>query len=635
MKIYLYCDDQIYVFYLPEMKAGSYSFSPEDNDNTSKLINIEERDGEWVLFETEDSKVADSSSYVRDVVLQENHFYMISRNGVHYLIYVTVDDEKCINTYNYNNTLFLGLGVINASMVYHCSYAKNYSFEIKTVDNKLVLNVSKGKVYVNKLALNNNSYYIQDGDEVEIYGAKFLFLPGVLIVIASDEVLEINNTLARIISVKLSTSEELKNTEVKDRNLYNEEDYFSKSPRIRRIIETKEIEFSQPPQIESGGELPFLLTVGPMFTMAISSMMMLVSPISQLSSGTMDLSQAAPSLCMGGAMLLSALLWPVLLRIYNKRVKKNNLEKTIKKYNQYLAEKEKELADESIVQQEILRENVISIDQCLDNFKHRSLHFWDKRIDQSDFLVVRIGVGDVRLDVKINYPKEGFSVEENDLKKQVEELLHKYEYMKDVPLGYSLYENMITAVMGDKKKTYPFVHNMIFQLLTFYTYVDLKLVVFTNNKNKSEWEYIKYLNHNMTNDNSFRFFASSEDTMGMVADVLKQEITNRVALLEHNRDGIIFKPYYLIIVDDIDSVKKTNIIEEITELKVNIGFSIIIMENKLSKLPSLCNNFINLGDNSSGILRNSYEKQEQQLFQDEINYSINDERDIYCLIICK
>ena len=121
MKIYLYCDDQIYVFYLPEMKSGSYSFSP-DNDEEAKLINV------------------------------------------------TVDDEKCKNTYNYNNTLFLGLGVINASMVYHCSYANNYSFEIKTVDNKLVLNVSKGKVYVYKLALNNNSYYIEVGDEVEFYG---------------------------------------------------------------------------------------------------------------------------------------------------------------------------------------------------------------------------------------------------------------------------------------------------------------------------------------------------------------------------------------------------------------------------------------------------------------------------------
>ena len=61
----------------------------------------------------------------------------------------------------------------------------------------------------------------------------------------------------------------------------------------------------------------------------------------------------------------------------------------------------------------------------------------------------------------------------------------------------------------------------------------------------------------------------------------------------------------------------------ITETDENLGFSLVILENRLSKLPSKCNNFISVGENSSGILKNSYENQEQVTFTDEIKYDIN------------
>ena len=49
------------------------------------------------------------------------------------------------------------------------------------------------------------------------------------------------------------------------------------------------------------------------------------------------------------------------------------------------------------------------------------------------------------------------------------------------------------------------------------------------------------------------------------------------------------------------------------------------VEERLSKLPSKCNNFITIGMEQSGVLKNSYEKQEQLIFKDEINYNIINE----------
>ena len=252
--------------------------------------------------------------------------------------------------------------------------------------------------------------------------------------------------------------------------------------------------------------------------------------------------------------------------------------------------------NESKLQSEIIKENVISLDVCMENLKHRKLNFWDKRIDQNDFLVARIGVGNEKLKVEITNPEKGFSVDEDELKKKVNELVKKYEYIESVPIGYSFYENRITAIMGNAEKSHTFINNIIFQLLTFYSYDDLKFVIFTNNQNKHYWNYMKYLNHNMTNDNAFRFFSSNEDTAEIVVDVLNQEIDNRLSTMNGNEQQRLFKPYYFIIVDDLDTIKRKNIVERLSEIKPNVGFSAIILERKLSKLPSLCSNFINLGD---------------------------------------
>ena len=621
MKIYLYLNKKICVFYLPESVSGSYSFDVDEQES-SKLINVDAKDGKWCLFETKDCKVIVDGQISKETVMQSDYFYVISRYGVNYLIYVSESDESCISTYNYTDKFNFTIGTPDATVSYNCPFIKGVNLKITSQkDGQLLLQTTCPNIYLNRNHV-EGARYLRSGDEVELYGVKILFLNKLVMVIASNNVLKIGNS-AGLIPITLKSNGERQNFDVKDKALYSEDDYFSKSPRLRRVIEEKKIELSQPPSPEKGGEMPFILTVGPMLTMAVTSVVMLMDTITKVTSGTVDLKDSMSQLVSGSAMLISSLLWPLLTSTYNKRVAKKNNKKTMEKYEKYLAEKEEELANEYKLQSEIIRENVISLNVCLENLKHRKLNFWDKRMDQSDFLVTRIGVGDEKLKVDIDEPSKGFSVDDDELKKRVEALVEKYKYIKDVPIGYSFYENNITAVMGTSEKSHNFMNNILFQLLTFYSYDELKIVIFTNEKNESYWNYIKYLNHNMTNDSGFRFFASNEENADVVIDGLKQELNGRIEAMGDSKQSRLFKPYYFIVVDDLDVIKKNNIVEELSELKMNVGFSAVILESKLSKLPSLCNNFINLADKTSGVLKNSYEKQEQQLFTDEINPNIN------------
>ena len=95
------------------------------------------------------------------------------------------------------------------------------------------------------------------------------------------------------------------------------------------------------------------------------------------------------------------------------------------------------------------------------------MNFWDKRIDQSDFLVARIGIGNELLKVKIEYPEEGFTIYEDALRKKADELVAEFKYIENVPVSYSFYDNIVTAVMGNIYKSVYFIQNIILQLLTF------------------------------------------------------------------------------------------------------------------------------------------------------------------------
>ena len=153
MKIYLYYKKRIHIFYLPSNISGSFSFDVDDNE-TSKLINVDARDSKWVLFETTDCKIYDGVSYAKEAVLEKEKFYIIVRNNVNYLIYVTTSEDSSVNAYSYSDNLNLCVGMEPQTASYSCPFAKEMSFKITSTPNGLLLNVIKGTLFVNKNRLN-------------------------------------------------------------------------------------------------------------------------------------------------------------------------------------------------------------------------------------------------------------------------------------------------------------------------------------------------------------------------------------------------------------------------------------------------------------------------------------------------
>lgn len=624
MKVTLYLPNKILYFYLPVQISGSFSFD-ENPEEETKLINIEARENEWVLYATEEVQIiGGNNEYVSHLSLTEDTFYVLRRNDQKYLIYVSKANENTFTTYSYDQSLELIIGNNNSCNIwYSCYLLDDLIIKIRYEGNRFVLDKNKDAfVYVNQKAIRTNKWYINAGDTLDVYGLKIMFLPGLLLMNNPSGAVSVQKEQAKLMPLSLIQKETYQNKEIKDVDLYKEEEYFSKSPRIRRMIETKTIDIDAPPQDNNKQSLPLIFTLGPMMSMGIMSAVTIVNTTLQLRSGQTTIDRCWPQLVSGSLMLLSTFLWPILTNLYNKKLEKRQRAKTIAAYEAYLKEKEEELNSETILQKSILVENLITVKDCLQIVATKSFHLWDKRIEQNDFLVARIGIGNVPLDVKVNYPKSGFTIEESELKKKADATVAKYKYIENVPLGYSFYENNITAIIGSENKKLDFVDNVLLQFMTFYSYEDLKIVLFTNEMKKSHWDYLRYDNHNFSNAKNIRFFATNKEESKTLSEYLMGEFHFKTANTKDKSD--LIKPYYIIVVDDYTMVKKLDIVTSITEAKENVGFSLVILEDRLSKLPSKCSNFITLGNtNKSGVLKNSYENQETIEFNDEIEYGID------------
>ena len=621
MKIYLYLKNKIKIFTLPQVVSGSYNFD-EDNETEDKLINIDAKNNKWILYSTKESEIIYNNQIVEELPLIPNNYYTLRKNGVIYIIYAENLIETTFAAYEYDKNINIVVGNSNNStIIYKNVFESGEIFQLIYSNGSLLLSkFTENRLYLNNKIVEQTNIYVNPGDIINYYGFKILIMQNKLLINNPNNLISVNESAARIRKTQLPKQEKYENREIKDNDLYQKDDYFSKSPRIRRIIETKKIELTSPPSLDDGSKQSSLLILGPMFTMALTSLITLANVGQGLYSGVSDIKSTWPQLASAMVMITSAVLWPLLARRFESKLAKMKRKDILKKYNHYLDEKRKELDAERKEQKEILIENLITVEDCLKIIKYKSVQLWDKRLDQSDFSVVRLGVGKEKLDVEINYPPEGFSIEQNELRKSVDKMKKDYEYIENVPVGYSIADSKITAIMGNTEKGYYFTYNILVQLFAFYSYEDLKIVVLTNEKNEEKWDFMKYSLHCFNNERTLRFFSSTVDTLQIIMDYLYQELNFR-----RQSSPETPKPHYVIITDDYHRIQSQEFIKTLTEIKddENVGMSMLILEKRINDLPSKCSHFINVSDQVSGLLKNSYEKQEQIYFTDEINYTVN------------
>ncbi len=647
MRVSLLKNDSIKDLILPNKISGSYWLTDYDeNGNEINLINIEATQEGWKLVSNDDIFCVIDNIKTPTITMQEYSFYTIKdkQQQKYFTIYCSPINEQSYTFYeipSITNGLSIGNDSSNeivfkskeisqkhAKIYFNEEYSK---LEIKVNDTQN--NIQSSGVYVNNKKINNKCF-LENDDIIFIMGLKVIVTkmnnkyiclvnnPHIYYVNNSASLVAINNLKQfNIMTYEDEYYEEENDIEM---NIYEPNEYFHKKPRFVSKIEQLKLNVDAPPSKEKEPESSIILTIGPMLTMSMTSLVMGYTAINNVMNNNGSWSQATPSLVICGAMFASVFIWPFITKFYEKKRRKKNEKERQIKYTKYIEEKRQIIKDEVKKQSNILLEAFPSTLECQNIIKQRMDRLWERRIGDDDFLTVNLGLGNRTMEIDIKYPEEHFSMIEDNLKDIVTRLGSEPKNLENVPIDLSLEEYNILAFIGTKTNNVNLLSQLLLQIVTFHSYEDLKIVMLTNKENSSNWEFIKPLPHLFNNDKSIRYFGNTLEEYKEICYHLEKIYSSRIKnddmqnFSKNNNKKYI--PHYLIITDSFKQIRNIEVIKNILSQKEKVGFSIIILTDKVSTLPDQCQTFINTSFDKGDLFRSSLNNKNQNFYIINNNY---------------
>lgn len=642
VKVLLVDKKRIHKYFLPDNLDDSFVISYRPLGSKGECLITFEKSNEHIYLKSNGTvNIFDSNMIVNEALISDYGFYILKILGTNDYVYLytfpNVEKEVYRLDFNSLNSIKIGNGQ-KCNIFYQNNLTGPLHAEIKFVDNRWQIvstDPTKFLVYVNHNRKSQSNLKV--GDMIFINGLKIVWM---------GNFLTVNNPKNKVGVVGLSahidkdaiTNEQY--TPVSDEEkiveLYREEEYFYHIPRIREVIDDEEISIDPPPGEDRIEELPFILTIGTSLTMGASSLMMVYNVVYGLSTGSRTFLAVLPQIVLAFAMIVGSLILPRVATKYQKKKKKEREKLRQEKYGVYLQEKEAKISGIIKKQAQILTDNSISIKDCENIITSRNRNFWSREINDDDFLKVRLGSGDVDASLFIKAPEEHFTLDEDNLLKNVYEMVSKYQKLVNVPINFSLVEKNIAALICNCSYKDKYLDGIILQLATLQSAGDLKIIIFTNEEKEPHWEYTKFLPHCFSEDKITRFFATNEEEMKEISNLLEEEFKKRKAVLT-NQDKAEeeikleagyknFIPYYLIINDDYKTAKNIPIINAILKTDNNFGFSLLVVEETMKELPNKCETFIEIGEKDGCILEKNISSKSQIVFKGEYEDNLDMKR---------
>lgn len=641
MLVALIGKDRIYKIVLPRIAIGNYWLT-DGSEKERKLVNIEGIHTKWHVTSNSNIQIIDRAAIqtiendikvdynqkLDKVTLNEYDRYIVQfRDSEELFILYCLPicdnnlfhlelknkNEITIGRQNNNDIVYNNEFVSN---IHAKLYFSNGNFTIENFDTNF-------GTFVNNKPVLNGGATLSNGDVVFIMGLKIIIMGKDIFINLPENKISCNIETFNLIKNKIEI--ENNNNDDEDIELYSDEDYFSKAPRITNIIEREKVKIDAPPHLQDQQEMPLILVLGSSLSMGAMMMVSIITAIDGKISGTASTKQTVFSLIVAITMLISMIVFPILSVKYDRKRKKKYEEKRQRKYKDYLNSKYKYINKIMDKQRDILYKNYISPEECAKIILDKSPRLWERKIEDYDFLNVRFGIGDVPLNIDIQYPEEKFEMEDDNLIEMLNGIANNSKTLKSAPIVTSLTEKNVAAIISSEEINIGrFMQSLIIQLIAFHSYEDLKLVFLLKEDKEKKWEYVKMLPHVWNNNKQIRFFADNYDDIKEISTYLEEDLNNR--LQYKDKDYKSFMPYYLIITDDYKKIENLKIITEILKTKTNVGFSLLCITSDLMQLPNQCKTFISLENNRNGLIfqnKISSTNQQKIVFDDSISFFFN------------
>lgn len=567
---------------LPNKIKGQYWLYDSVEGKEERLVSIEGLNDEWILKSNRQVKVIDQDNKaLKNTVISPLSIYVLQKiNGEKVFVFTepVTEDRQTFTKYLVKDDIDLTVGRMEQNDI---------CFPNKVVSSKhATLSYRNGKWFIQDLESTNGTFVNEEritkaelkvGDSIFIMGLKIVIGKNIIAFNNPDSKVTISNKLRKFVNQPVEAVDEDEEYELAEPN------YFYRSPRFKRDIETATFKIDSPPTSPISEEMPWLLVMGSSMAMGMMSLVTLVSAIASMN---------VTSMVMGASMLLGTVLLPTITKNYEKKHKRKKEALRQKKYRAYLDGITVQINEACQLQEEILNENNITIEECEQRIKNVQRNLWERGLGQNDFLRVRVGKGEGVLDAEINYSERKFSLDDDNLQEELYTLCEREKPLHNIPITYSLFENYVSGVIGERKQIVEFAKGLIIQLAALYSYDEVKMVFMYDPEESESLGFVKWLPHVWSDDEKFRFIATNTNEVKELSAYFERVIESRDEVSQNDMEDV--KPYYIIFSLSKSLATRAEMVKSLLSRKENIHMSIITFYDELRNLPKECSMVVEL-----------------------------------------
>lgn len=567
---------------LPNKVKGQFWLYETTGGGETRLVNIEGINNEWIMKSTRQVKILDGhNNILKNTVITPLSIYTLCKaDGEKTFVFTEpiTDNRQMFTKYLVKDDVDLTIGRTEQNDVYYPS---------KVVSSKhAVLSYRSEKWFIQDTDSTNGTFVngqrilkaeLNVGDTVFIMGLKIVIGKKVIAFNNPDGQVRIPNKLKKFVSQTVAPIDEEEEYELP------EEEYFYRSPRFKRDVETATFKIDAPPTSPLSDEMPWLLVMGSSMAMGMMSMVTLVTAI---------ISHNVTSMIMGGSMLVGTVFLPIMTKTYEKKHRRKKEALRQKKYRAYLDRVAVQIDEACQLQEEILNENHVTIEDCETRIKDTQRNLWERGLGQNDFLRVRVGNGSGVLDAEITYSERKFTLDDDNLQEELYTLCEKEKPLHNIPITYSLFENHVSGVIGERKQVVEFAKGLIIQLAALYSYDEVKFVFLYDKEEEADFGFVKWLPHVWNDENKFRFIATDPNEVKEVSAYLERVIETRDEINPTEMEDVT--PYFIIFSMSKPLATRAEMIRNLLSKKENIHMSMVTFYDTLRSLPKECSMVVEL-----------------------------------------
>ena len=366
---------------------------------------------------------------------------------------------------------------------------------------------------------------------------------------------------------------------------------FNRPPRLQEAFKPIDLDVPAPPSEPKDQNRNILLTLLPVASFLV---MGLVYSLAFVGNGSSGLLYALPMVFMGVISVVISLV------VFGEQRHESRMQwiKQLREYHRQLDKKESRLLAGHELQIDYLFNRFPSPDEIEQRVRNLELNLWERRSEDPDFLMLRLGLGDIPSRIAIKPPDPDLPGLEI---RRAFSLYTRYRQIPKAPVVINLAEISSLAVVGHRNRTMPFLYYQLAQIAVLHSPQDVQIFLLSSDQYYLSWKWLRWLPHTnieQTGGQPTNLAFGNESNRTMIttlSKVLDQRQPKKSSDSEETSPNI-GGPYYFILFDDEVSIRDEPAYNVLVTTGRERKAIAVILCDKLEDVPSECQAVIQISD---------------------------------------